>query len=410
MRLTKKQNEMLEGKYGYPVQKAMEILVGLGECYDAKRLIPVKSVHLAVNSAFGAGDVGIDFISGLADKGGKFVTFADTNPVTTPYGLWKELGISEEWARKQDVLTDSLARMGAYVGNTCSPYLVGHVPRFGEHIAWSETSATVFTNAVLGARTNREGGPSSLASALTGLTPECGFHLDENRYGDVEIMVSAKIADAHDYGALGYFAGRLAQDRVPVFVGLPPTASWEELILLCAGCATSGSVAHLHAIGITPEAPTREAAFGPKKPSVAVEYGKKEQRETEELIHTATSSEVDLVIFGCPHYSIGQIAEVARLVAGKKLKREIWIQTAEVIKSYARRMGCLDTLEAAGVRILGEGCQDLMPPGFFNAHGYRNVASDSAKLAFYIKGLQNVLTHFGSVSRCVEAAISGVWR
>jgi predicted aconitase len=184
----------------------------------------------------------------------------------------------------------------------------------------------------------------------------------------------------------------------------------EELIMLSAACATSGSVAHFHAVSITPEALTREAAFGPKKPSLSAEFGRKEQKETEELIYTATTSNVDLVILGCPHYSITQIGEIARLVAGRKLKREIWIQAAEIVKSYARRMGYLSVIEDAGGRVLGEGCQDLMPPGFFNTHGYRAVASDSAKLAFYIKGLQNVLTHFGTVSRCVDAAVSGTWR
>ncbi|MFC1918213.1 aconitase X [Chloroflexota bacterium] len=410
MRLTKEENEMVGGKFGYPVQKAMEILVGLGACFDAQRMLPVKSVHLAVNSAVGAGDEGIAFVESLALQGGKFVTFTDTNPVTTPYEDWREIGISEEWAGKQDRLTDSYAKMGAFLGNTCTPYIIGQVPMMGEHIAWSESSATIFANAVIGARTNREGGPSSLASALTGRTPEYGFHLDRNRYGDIEILVTAPLSGLGDYGALGYFAGRIAQDRVPVFTGMPEQVTWNELKMLCAAAATSGSIAMFHAVDITPEAPTREFAFGPNKSHDTFEFGDRELEETAALITNATKSEVDLVILGCPHYTIDEIGYVASLIEGKKLKKEMWILTAQVIKNYAERMGYLDIIEKSGGKILGDACQNLMPPGFFNGHGYYTFATNSPKLAFYQKGLQNVLSHFGATDKCVQAALSGVWR
>ncbi len=412
MQLTTRQSEMLDGKHGYPVQKAMEILVGLAECFDARRLIPVRSVHLAVNSAFGAGEIGMAFVRDLAEKGGKFVTFADTNPVTIPYGNWKDIGISEEWARRQGELTANYGKMGAFLGNTCTPYMIGHVPRFGEHIAWSETSATGLRNGVLGARTNREGGPSSIASASTGLPAEYGFHLDQNRYGNFEIAVKVELKDIKDFAALGYFAGKMAQDRVPVFTGIPLTASWDDLKMLCATCATTGSIAHFHAVGITPEAPTREAAFGGKEPgpSLKFEFGPRQLDQMEELINSAPGSGVDLVILGCPHYSIAEIEHVSRLLAGKKLKTEVWVLTSQVVKAYAQIMGYLSIIEAAGGRVLGEACQNLMPPGFFNAHGYYIVATNSPKMAFYVKGLQNLLSHFGTEERCLEAAINGVWR
>ena len=414
MRLTKEENEMLGGKYGYPVQKAMEILVGLGECYDAEKMIPIKSAHLSANNPVSVGDIGIAFVEELASKGGKFITFTDTNPITTPYGLWKDIGISEEWAHKQMALINTYAKMGAFLCNTCTPYLVGHVPRMGEHIAWAESSATIFANSVLGARTNREGGPSAIAAALTGRTPEYGFHLDQNRYGDLEISVTAKLQGLHDYGTLGYFTGKMAEDKVPVFTGIPHYVSWNELKLLAATCATTGSIGLYHIVGVTPEAPTKEAAFGPRKTKdwQTVEFGKRELQETEELISAATAREIDLVIFGCLHYSISEIGHVAHLLSGKKLNPgvELWILTPQIVKSYAEKMGYLDIIEAAGGRILGDGCQNLMPPGFFKEHGYNTLATNSAKLAFYVQGLQNVLSHYGSTERCVEAAISGIWR
>jgi predicted aconitase len=411
MLLTAQQSEMLDGKHGYPVQKAMEILVGLAECYDARRLIPIKSVHLAVNNVFGAGEIGMAFVRDLTDKGGKFVTFADTNSVSAPYDNWKDIGIFEKWAHKQAELTANYARMGAFLGNTCTPYMIGHVPRFGEHIAWSETSATVFANAVFGARTNRESGPSSIASALTGFTPDYGFHQDQNRYGDLEIAVRVELKDIKDFAVLGYFAGKMAEDRVPVFIGIPTTASWDDLAMLCAACATTGSIAHFHAVGITPEAPTRQAAFGGKEPgpSLKFEFGPRELKQMEEIINNAHSSEVDLIILGCPHYSIAAIQRVSCLLMGKKLRTEVWILTSQVVKSYAQIMGYISIIEAAGGRVLGGACQNMMPPGFFNEHGYYTVATNSPRLVFY-EGLQNMLCHFGTEEKCLEAALNGIWR
>ncbi len=403
---------MLDGIHGYPLRKSMEIIVGLAECYDARRLIPIKSVHLAVNNVFGAGEIGIAFVKNLADTGGKFVTFADTNPVAVPYGNWKDIGISGEWECKQAELTANYAKMGAFLGNTCTPYMIGHVPSFGEHIAWSESSATVFANAVLGARTNREGGPSSIASALTGFTPDYGLHQDQNRYGNLEIAVKVELNDIKDFAALGYFAGKVAQDGIPVFTGIPQTLSWDDLTMLCAACATTGSIAHFHVVGITPEAPTLQAAFGKNEPSPSLkfEFGPRQLNQMEEIINNAPSSEVDLIILGCPHYSIARIERVSRLLMGKKLKREVWILTSQVVKCYAQIMGYLSIIEAAGGRILGEACQNMMPPGFFNQNGYYTVATNSPRLAFYVRGLQNMLSHFGTEERCLEAAVNGVWR
>ena len=411
MRLTKEENEMLEGKYGYPAQKSMEILVGLGECYDAEKMIPIASAHLI--GSLNMGKAGALFNEEMANKGGKFVIFTDANPLSIDPYVWKELGLSEECAREQMAITNTFARMGLFLSNTCTPYLVGHFPRPGEHIAWSESSAVVFANSVLGARTNREG-ISSMAAALTGRTPEYGYHLDQNRYGDLEISVTAKLKDIHDYGTLGYFTGKIAEDRVPVFTGISPSVSLDELKMMGAGAAASGSVALYHIVGVTPEAPTKEAAFGLKKKKdwQTFEFGEKELQETEELLSRATAREIDLVVFGCPHASIGEIREVARLLSGKKLKSgvELWVFTFGVMKSYAEKMGYVDIIEAAGARVLCETCPSAMPRGFLTEHGLKTAATNSAKMTYYMSGQQDVLSHYGSTERCIEAATSGSWR
>jgi predicted aconitase len=412
MYLTDEENEMLEGKHGYPVQKSMEILVGLGECYDAGRMIPVSSAH-HLYSLGGVGKGGALFIREMAEKGGKFIIFSDTNPSNVDPS-WRNLHMPEDSVREQALLINAFSKMGAFLSDTCAPYLVGHVPRFGEHVAWNESSAIIFANSVLAARTNREGGPSALAAALTGRVPEYGYHLDRNRYGDVRILVTAKLRDPSDYGTLGYFIGKLAEDKVPVLIGIPPSVSWDELKLLGAAAATSGSVTMYHAVGVTPEAPTEEIAFGPSKmrDRQTIEFGARQLRETEELLSTAEEREVDLVMFGCPHASIIELGEIARLLSGKRLKPgvELWVFTSRMVRAYAETMGYTNDIETSGAKVICNTCPFSMSPRSSKTLGFRFAATNSPKLAYYFIQGQDVAIQYGSTERCVGAAISGRWR
>lgn len=414
MRLTKEENKMLDGKYGYPVQKAMEILVGVGECFDAERMLPITSVHLAGCSLISAGRAGAAFVKEMADKGGRFVTFADTNIRAHDAWIWQELGIPEDFVQEDDALIRNLERMGAFLCNTCSPYLVGHVPRVRQHIAWGESSAIIFANSVLGARTNRESGPTTLAAALTGRVPAYGFHLDEARYGDLKISVDCKLNGIADYGTLGYFAGKIAGQRVPVFIGVPKSVSWDELKMLGAALATSGGVAMFHIVGVTPEAATERLAFGGRKvsPSDTHKFGSRELKETEAALSKAKSSTVNLVIFGCPHCSIVEVQEIAQALAGRTVKpgTEFWVMMSRMINTYAEKMGYLDIIRAAGAKIVCEVCPVNLPRGLLKQRGIKTAATNSAKLTFYTATNQDISLHYGSTSRCIEAAVQGVWR
>jgi len=412
MYLTKEENEMLDGKHGFPVQKAMEILVGLGECYDAEKMIPVSSAHI-LTFAFGTGKAWNLHIKELAAQGGKFVIFTDTNPISIDRYAWREMGISEKDANEQLSLDRAVVKMGACLSHTCSHYLIGNTPRKGEHVAWSESSAVVFANSVLGARTNREGAPSSLAAALTGRVPAYGYHLDENRHGEMKIRITAKLQDLTDYGTLGYFVGNVAEDKIPVLVGMPANITSNELKIMGAAMATSGSIALYHAVGITPEAPTEEAAFGGRKAteSLTIEFGDKELRETEALLDKAPGK-VDMVMFGCPHASISEIGNIATRLSGKKVKAgvDVWILSSVMMKRYAEATGYLETIEAAGARIICDGCPSNWPADTLKNRGRTMAATNSAKLTYYIEGGQDVLSHYGSTERCLEAALTGEWR
>lgn len=415
MNLTDEEQSMLDGKQGWPKQKAMEILVGLGECFDAKHLIPIKSTHLPGGALIATGSQSgrMQFISEFADRGGKFVTFADMNTTSVDSELWEYLGIPEEFVRQSDAYLQKFAQMGAQLCNTCTPYLIGHLPSFGEHVAWGESSAIIFVNSVIGARTNREGAPSAYAAALTGRTPAYGFHLDEERYGELKIVVEAKLDGPVDFGTLGYFAGKHAGMRTPVFTGLSRPVSWDEHKLLGAATANSGGAAMYHIVGVTPEAPTEDAAFGPGRPRDIEThvFGAKELRETEEFLDKSKSPEVDIVVVGCPNASIAEITEVAQLLDGKTLHAgtQLWLFTSRPMKAYAEKMGYLKTIESAGGKIVCEACTATMPAGLLKRGGFKAPATNSAKMLYYLAGRQDLNSHYGPTRRVVQAAIDGAW-
>ena len=207
MRLTAEEHSMLAGDHGRAVRKAMEILVALGEIYGAERMIPVTSVQIAGVSYDNLGEAGLEFLQEMAEGGGRARVLTTLNPAGMDVENWPVLGIPAGFAADQQRVLDAFARMGVQVTCTCTPYLSGNTPGFGEHIAWAESSAVCYANSVLGARTNREGGPSALAAALTGRTPAYGYHLDGNRAPAVSVEVRAEVQGTHAFGALGRAIG-----------------------------------------------------------------------------------------------------------------------------------------------------------------------------------------------------------
>ena len=165
MYLTKNEQKMLDGEEGNAVKKSMEILVALGNIYGAEKLIDVGSVQISGVSYHNLGDAGLEFLDEMA-KDGKVRVLTTLNPAGMDLENWQNLGIDPEFARKQKLVIDAFEKMGIIVSCTCTPYLIGNLPRYGEHIAWAESSAVTFANSVIGAKTNREGGPISFSSSL----------------------------------------------------------------------------------------------------------------------------------------------------------------------------------------------------------------------------------------------------
>jgi len=413
MVLTEDEAAMLSGDKGPAVQKAMQILVALGESFGAERLVPVNNVHMAGSSVLVAEEAGTRFVEDIRKQGGKFVTRVTTNPTAVDPTQWREIGIPESDSVLQARLTAAYAGMGANSCNTCIPYLVGNMPRFGEHMAWGESSAVVFANSVCGARTNREGGPSGLASALTGRTPEYGFHLKDNRYGKFLVKVETQLRDMTDFGTLGYFTGKIAGQDTPVFTGIPSTPTLEQLKALSAALASSGSVSMFHAVGVTPEAPTLQEAFGGREPAKVLVFGDAEKAAAEAALNREPSDHVDWILVGCPNASVEEIREVAEALEGRKVHKDValWVTTAGAMYAMAERNGYIRTIEQAGGIVVRETCPFLARSRVIApSKGYKTLTTNSAKMAFYAPGQFGLPTHYGNLGRVMQAAIDGVWR
>jgi len=366
---------MLSGGHGEVVERSFRLLVRLGEIYGADRMVPIGSVQVAGVSYKSIGDPGLDFLEDIAEKGAKVRVPTTLNPPGMDLEDWKELGFPEDFAEKQLRIIDAFKRMGIMMTATCTPYLVGNLPRFGEHIAWSESSAVSFANSVIGARTNREGGPSALAAALCGVTPNYGLHLDENRRPSFLVKVDAELKSNSDFGALGYHVGKIVKDKVPYFWGIKD-ADVDQLKALGAAMAASGAVALYHVEGLTPEA-------GLMNPSglEEIEVGDRELREAYEKLNTG--KDPDIIILGCPHASLKEIATLACKLEGKRLRKPLWICTSRITKEAATRMGFTGLIEKAGGKVVADTCAVVSP---IERMGYRTTAVDSGKAANYLPG------------------------
>ncbi|UCC28651.1 MAG: aconitase X catalytic domain-containing protein [Candidatus Bathyarchaeota archaeon] len=397
MHLTKEEEQMLDGEQGYAIQKSMEILVALGRIYRAEKLIRVGSVQVAGVSYHNLGDAGLEFLNKLA-KDGKVKVLTTLNPAGMDLEDWRKLGISEEFAEKQNLVIEAFRKMGIIISCTCTPYLIGNLPTYGEHIAWSESSAVTFANSIIGARTNREGGPSALAAAFVGKTPYYGLHLEENRVPDTHVDVKAKLKTLSDYGALGYSIGKKVQNKIPYITGIED-ADLDKLKTFCASVVTYGAKPLFYMKGITPGSEKQ------RLPKESIIIQDTDIKEAYESINDDVEA-IDFVCLGCPHTSIREIAEIANLLSNRKVSpnTELWIATSRSMKQLADKRSYTELIEKAGGKFACDTCMAVAPlKGRF-----RSVATTSAKGCYYSRH-NDMKTKLGSLKECLEAAVTGKW-
>ncbi len=399
MLLTKEQQAMLAGGQGQSVQKAMQILSALGKIYGAEALLPIRSVQISGVSYDNLGEAGLEWLADMAAGGGKARVLATLNPAGMDVENWQRMGIAESFAEKQMRVLDAFQSMGVNTTCSCTPYLFGNLPTFGEHIAWAESSAVCFANSVIGARSNREGGPSALAAALTGFTPAYGFHLDQNRLPNITVAVEISPTGTHQFGALGKAIGEALQAGgkkfVPYITGIEQ-ASLEELKSFCASIATYGGAALFHMHGITPEAaslkaPAETITIAAAKVAAALAT----------CINAEPAEAVDFVSLGCPHLSLNEIRLIAEKLAGRTVTKPFWITTSRPVKQMAAAMGYVQTIEAAGAIFATDTCCVVAPiQGRFKV-----LATDSAKACYYAIARNGFKTRLLPFDAVIEEAL-----
>ena len=395
MYLTREEEEMYEGAEGPAVQKSMEILVALGDIYEAEKLVDITSAQISGVSYKNIGDAGLDFLEALGQDAHVRVP-STLNPAGVDLEFWKELGFSEEFTKKQLRIVKAYQKMGVTTTCTCTPYLVGNVPRLGDHIAWSESSAVCYANSVLGAKSNREGGPGALSAAICGKTAEYGYHLDEHRKANFIVEVEANLKGA-DYGALGYLIGKTVGDGVPYFKLLTCTPSINDLKYLGAALASSGAVALYHVEQATPE--YKDAIKDVNLEEIEkIAVNRKYIDETRHELSTS-DRKPDLICLGCPHVSLDEIKTISNKLVGKKLKNQLWVCTSISVKAIADRMGYTKIIEDAGGKIVCDTCMVVAP---IEELGFEVIGVDSAKAANYIPTMCGLDVIFDDFEKLIQ--------
>ena len=425
MELTAYEQKMLDGKYGDGYQLAMEVLVQMGELYGAKRFLPVRNAHIDAAAYTTIWDAGTEFLEFLAAHDVKVPQPTTINPLSRDINSWKELGASEEFAMKSKRMEDAYIKMGVIPTWTCAPYQCGNLPQFGEIVSWSESNAVNYVNSVIGARAERLPDLMDVCCAVCGRVPEYGHYITENRRGDVLFQLEGFdgtwFRDVVDYAVLGYYVGEAVINRNPVIDGLPQNTSIDHLKALSAAAASGGAVCLFHAVGLTPEAPTVEAAFHGwdgydtiiVTPSDLIEMKRKldtaHQTEHSEKAIGAKLAQghVDMVLIGCPHASFTEIQEISNLIQGKHVidGTEFWITTSRTQYELAVRAGVADILKSSGVTIACDTCVMEMEEGERWKH--QIFVTNSGKVAQYAPGINHCFIKMATTAGCVEAAVTG---
>ena len=351
-------------------QTAMRLLEVLGDINGASRLIPITWAHVSGASYLTIGDTGIDFLEDFC-RDVKVKVRTTVNPISMDIERWREMGIPEDYAMKQMMIVEAYRRIGVEEVFSCTPYLIGKTPEKGEHLAWAESSAAIYANSVLGARTNREGGPSALASAITGYTPEYGLHLEDNRMAGVIVNVKAKLI-GNRHQLLGLALGPKLEGRIPYFPKLP--GSDDDLKWFGAALTSTSDVTLFHIEKRTPE--WRSAKKGRLKSITITTNDLNKVQKT-----FTTGVKPDVIGMGSPQLSPKELQSIAKLLKKNRPKIPIWVFTSRSAKSEARE--AVEEIEKLGGTVWVDTCLEVSPLYY----KFKTVATPSGKGAFYLPSL-----------------------
>lgn len=407
MHLTERDRGILSGREGEAARLAMQVLVEMGEAFAADEMIPVSQVH--IDMTLYLVDAGVEFVERLADLDARFAVPTQLNPSSIDLQRCQELRVPAELEERSRRLERAYLKMGAIPTWTCAPYQQGLIPGFGEQVAWGESNAIAFANSVLGARTNRYADLFDVCAGIIGRVPRFGLHLEKNRKADMLISLTGFTPEMFIskavYPLLGYVFGEIAGDRIAALEGVPNDVTMDDLKAFSAAAASSGAVGLFHLPGITPEAPSVAACFD-GQPPVPLHLTPQMVADAEARLTDSAVERPDLVVFGCPHFSLEEFTLLAGLLRDRLIQPSTtcWVFTSRTGYAKAEEHGLLQRLQGAGVSVFTDGCPLQYPVQNWN---FRAAMSNSAKFANYCYSQTGLKVVLGSLRECVESAVSG---
>jgi predicted aconitase len=408
LKLSEKDRGMLEGSYGQATQLAMSVIIRMAELSQAENLMDITCAH--IDSSIYTGEASLEFAERLADLGAKVAVPSTLNTSSLDENGWGDWAVPEEWAEKAQRQMKAYLKMGCIPIWTCAPYETEFRPQFGQQIAWGESNAIVFANSVIGARTERYPNLLDICIAITGRAPAVGLHRAENRAGQIllRLVDVPKEMQAEDsfYPVLGHIMGKVSEDHIPVVENLSYRPSEDQLKALGAASASSGGVPLFHIVGVTPEAPTLEDAFQGSIPQKVYEVTKEILLDTYKELTTSSNGKADLVILGCPHFSLKDFKKLAPLLKGKVLHPDVsfLITTSRGVMEGAKKAGYMSAIHQFGGKVAVDTCILISP---MLPSEIKSIMTNSGKCAYYTPGKLERQVHFGGLEDCVNAAVNG---
>jgi predicted aconitase len=407
MRLTDEERAMLAGELGEVRRWAIGHQLAVGEFFDAADFVPVSQAHIMADTE-SLGEAGVRFLEGLAaapaaERRVRVPTITD--PRGIDFAVYRRLGQSEWMAALERRTIDALRAFGVLMTDTCINYQTVMGPVRGDHLAYGDTGVVIYSNSVLGARSNFEGGPSALAAALTGRTPRYGYHLNECRRATMRFRLVETPRDLAEWGAVGGIVGEACGSywQVPLIEGIDGAPGSDALKHFGTAAASFGSVALFHMPGITAE----DAVFT-GAPSEAMAIGRAEI-DAFLVRYEAPGEKLDIVVFGAPQLSLFEIEAVAQVLDGRRIHSDttVLLTTSPEIKHAADRMGLTRRIEAAGAIVAAGICfYQSYAREMAEANHWTRLMTNSAKLVNIIGGY-GYRPSLASLDRCVDSAVAG---
>ncbi len=368
MELTREEERALRGEKGEALTSAYRILAAIGEATGAKKLVPVKWAHVSGVNYNTIGDAGVQFLENFS-KGARVAIRTTVNPMG--YDMKHPEGISEQFAQEQARIVKSYEQMGVESSFTCTPYDVFDMPGKGTQVSFAESNAAVFSNSLLGIKTNKESALSALASSVTGKAALSDLRLDEARNPAVKVAADFEFDSELDFGLLGYFAGKTVKATGVALAGID-SLTRPQAKALSAGIGTSGSCGMF--------------ILGNPKAKEKISFGKEEARKIKDELSTADDG--DVITFGSPQLNIEELSKLADLTEGKKFRKRCMIFCSRAIHNQAVKIGLAGRLEKAGGEFMCDSCTCLTP--YVTRENYDSMITSSVKAAYYMNSSNKV--------------------